>query len=623
MVTDKLARGSAGGAPIVGTNNAGNSIQNGPWLAIALYALFRFLSSGAGIGLVRWWLWKPVQQYSYEALSTTAHAHLMNLSSDFHDSKTTAELSQAIRQGRSVSSLMEMICFKVLPTFIDLAVAFTYLYWLFGPYMALLTGAITVLFLWATTKLMAFAIPSRRIFIKAMRKEAITVHQGFDGWQNASYFNRIQYEVGRYKNAVKDYLGSELMFYGSWQIVNVVQSFIMTIGLLVACYLAIYQVWVLKTKTVGDFVTLLTYWAQLNGTQALYILHCYQSLIFAGPLLFFSEMFSTISSNMMDAERLLELMQTKPTITDAPEAKDLHLKDGEIRFHDVEFSYDTRKSIIKDVSFTVPAGSTVALVGETGGGKSTILKLITRFYDVTNGSIEIDGQNICGVKLSSLRSKIGVVPQDPSLFNDTIMNNLRYARLEATDKEIFEACIAAEIHDKILSFPDGYSSVVGERGVKLSGGERQRVAIARAILKDPHIILLDEATSAVDTDTEQKIQEALSILCRDRTTVIVAHRLSTIMRADRIMVIKDGHIIEQGTHDELFHSRGKYHDLWSKQVFVKPVDKADKKLKKDEADIINDVDPQTKTVELSRVLKHEKHSSAVSNGTQSSRTISN
>ena len=334
--------------------------------------------------------------------------------------------------------------------------------------------------------------------------------------------------------------------------------------------------------------------------------------MYLGPLLFFSEMFNSISSNMMDAERLLELMQTKPTIVDAPKAKNLDLKNGEIQFDQVGFAYDSRKSTLRDVSFTVPAGSTVALVGETGGGKSTILKLITRFYDVTEGSIEIDGQDIRQIKLSSLRSKIGVVPQDPSLFNDTIMSNLRYAKLDASDDDIHEACRAAQIHDKILSFPDGYQSTVGERGVKLSGGERQRIAIARAILKDPHIILLDEATSAVDTETEQKIQEALGVLCKNRTTIIVAHRLSTIMRADRIMVIKEGYIIEQGSHEELFYSKGKYHDLWSKQIFVKPSDEAEKTPKKGDVHIINDVGTERKIVKLSEALKHDGHPPAVS-----------
>lgn len=224
----------------------------------------------------------------------------------------------------------------------------------------------------------------------------------------------------------------------------------------------------------------------------------------------------------MDAERLLELFQTKPTITDSPNSKPLKLAEGQVEFNNVSFAYDERKPTLKKVSFVVPSGKTVALVGETGGGKTTILKLIDRFYDCTNGSISIDGQDIRDVTLNSLRASIGVVPQDPLMFHDTIMNNIRYARLSATDEEVYDACRAAALHDKIMGFPDGYKSKVGDRGVKLSGGEKQRVAIARAMLKQPEIILLDEATSAVDTETEAHIQKGFRTLCEGRTTFIVA-----------------------------------------------------------------------------------------------------
>lgn len=242
----------------------------------------------------------------------------------------------------------------------------------------------------------------------------------------------------------------------------------------------------------------------------------------AGPLSFFSNMYRNISYGLMDAERLLELFQTKPTIKDDPEAKPLKLVSGEVVFKNVSFAYDERKPTLKNVSFVVPSGKTVALVGETGGGKTTILKLIDRFYDCNTGGISIDGQDIRDVTLESLRASIGVVPQDPLMFHDSVMNNIRYARLTASDEEVYEACRAAAIHDKIMAFPDGYKSKVGDRGVKLSGGEKQRVAIARAILKDPEIILLDEATSAVDTETEFHIQEGFRKLCKDRTTFIVA-----------------------------------------------------------------------------------------------------
>ncbi|KAI1005636.1 Heavy metal tolerance protein [Podosphaera aphanis] len=275
-------------------------------------------------------------------------------------------------------------------------------------------------------------------------------------------------------------------------------------------------------------------------------------------------------NGLMDAERLLELFNLKPTISDLPGAKPLKSGDGLVRFDHVSFAYDSRKPTLKDVSFTVPPGKTIALVGETGGGKSTVLKLIDRFYDINSGSISIDGQDIRHVTISSIRERIGVVPQDPVLFNDTIMNNIRYAKLYAADEEVYEACKAASVHDKIMKFPDGYNSKVGDCGVKLSGGEKQRIAIARVILKQPQIILLDEATSAVDTETEELIQKGLQSLCQGRTTFVVAHRLSTIINADHILVVMNGEVIEEGTHEELIRNNGKYKDLWSKQIFFKP-----------------------------------------------------
>jgi len=262
------------------------------------------------------------------------------------------------------------------------------------------------------------------------------------------------------------------------------------------------------------------------------------------------------------------LFQTTPSIKDGQAT--LKVKEGAVSFNKIRFSYDGKKEVITDLSFNVKPGQKVALVGETGGGKSTILKLLFRFYDVTQGFISIDDQDIQTVTVTSLRESIGVVPQDPDLFNDTILKNVRYSRLDATDDEVILACKAAAVHEKIMTFTDGYATKVGENGIKLSGGELQRVAIARAILKDPKIMLLDEATSSVDTDTEVTIQQALDKLTEGRTTFIVAHRLSTVMNADLMLVIKDGEIVEQGSPKELLKAKGKYYDLWSKQNGIVP-----------------------------------------------------
>lgn len=270
-----------------------------------------------------------------------------------------------------------------------------------------------------------------------------------------------------------------------------------------------------------------------------------------------------LQQNLVNAEELLKLLRTEPTIKSGPAV--LALDGGAVRFDSVSFSYDGKKSVIKDLSFSAASGQTIALVGETGSGKSTILSLIFRFYDVQKGSITIDGQDLRDLTLESLRQSIGVVPQDPVLFNDTVMSNVRYSRLEATDEEVAEACKAAAVHEKILSFTNGYSTIVGENGAKLSGGEKQRIAIARAILKDPKIVLLDEATSSVDTQTEHHIQKALRELTKGRTTFVVAHRLSTVMEADVMLVIKGGTIVEQGFPKDLLETKGEFFELWSLQ----------------------------------------------------------
>ncbi|PBP22523.1 hypothetical protein BUE80_DR006542, partial [Diplocarpon rosae] len=557
------------------------------WLPIAIYAFLRFISGGAGIGWFRTWLWMPLEQYSYDALSTASHAHLMSLSCDFHDNKISSDVAQAVHGGRSISDLLDLVCFQVVPMFIDLVVAFAYLWILFGAYVGLMMVLTAATYIYITTKLYSRRAQIRRDYIALYRKEYTIGQQSLDGWSNASLFNMIPYERSRYSGAVKEHMKFKGDYETSYHFISACQALILTFGLLGALWLGAYQV-AYQDQSVGRFATLLVYWGQLES-----------------PLSFFISIYRQTSYSLMDAERLLELFQTKPTIIDKPDAKPLQLRKGVVRFDNVSFAYDERKPTLTDVTFVVPSGKTVALVGETGGGKSTILKLIDRFYDVKSGSISIDDQDIRHVTLNSLRENIGVVPQDPMLFNDSIMNNIRYARLSASDEEVYEACKAAAVHDKILSFPDGYDSKVGDRGVKLSGGEKQRVAIARAILKRPNIILLDEATSAVDTETEQLIQAGFKTLCHGRTTFIVAHRLSTVMKADQILVIMNGKIAEHGSHDELIHMKGKYHDLWSKQIFARPVDiraRSRSPLKKNLA-IINDLTPNRQKIELAKALQ--------------------
>ena len=323
---------------------------------------------------------------------------------------------------------------------------------------------------------------------------------------------------------------------------------ILELGLVGATFLAVNQI-AHGSVPVGSFAMLIYYWSNFAG-------RLYQLISTRRQFL----------EELVDAEALRELFERKPTVEDGSVA--LEFKHGTVEFHGVSFSYDGEKNIINDFNLRVESGQRVALVGETGGGKSTVLKLLFRFYDPQKGCITIDDQDTKCVTLQSLRNCIGVVPQDPSLFNTTIMENVRYSKLDATDEQVTEACKAAAIHNKIVQFPKGYLSRVGEKGVKLSGGELQRIAIARVILKEPKIILLDEATSAVDTETESHIQEALRKLTLGRTTFTVAHRLSTVSDADNILVIKEGSIVEQGAPHVLLKAKGKYFDLWTKQVGI-------------------------------------------------------
>ncbi|KAI0426673.1 hypothetical protein F5Y09DRAFT_333942 [Xylaria sp. FL1042] len=533
-------------------DSLGGASRENPWVQVTIFAVLRVLSSEAGLPLIRHMLWMPVEYYSQEALSVAAYSHVMNLSSEFHDSQSSSDIQVAISNGYHITSLLESICFQAIPMVIDLFVAFTYLSVKFGPYEGFITIATGLAFIQSAAQLISKFKEKRKKVVSTYFEEHYTRQAGIQGWYTVSAFNQVPYEEGRYSKAVKSQVTAYKSIYLGYLIGQAFQYLILTAGLLAGAFLAVYQI-LHKKATPGDFVMLLTYWSQLTS-----------------PLQFFSTMGRNISQSLVQVERLLEVMLTKPTVVDKHGARPLKLKGGKVEFRNVSFSYDKKKDILKGVKLSAPPGTTVAFVGATGAGKSTIFKVLDRFYDVTGGSILIDGQDIRDVTLSSLRRCIGIVPQSPILFDDTVINNVRYARLDASDEEVYSACKAAAIHDQIMGFTEGYKTRVGERGVKLSGGELQRVAIARAILKNPEIVLLDEATSAVDTDTEQKIQEGLRALCDNRTTFIVAHRLSTVMNADIIFVVANGQVVEQGSHEELIIKNGKYAELWSKQIFVKP-----------------------------------------------------
>jgi ATP-binding cassette subfamily B protein len=366
-------------------------------------------------------------------------------------------------------------------------------------------------------------------------------------YETVKYFSNEEHESRRYDVALQRYEKAGVMSRTTLSMLNIGQAVIIAVGVTVMMGMAAKGV-VAGRMTVGDFVLVNTYLIQL------YL-----------PLNFLGTVYREIRQALIDMEKMFNLLHVDVEVEDRPGAPPLRVERGEVTFENVEFGYDARRPILKGVSFTVPSGKTVAIVGPSGAGKSTISRLLFRFYDVNGGRVTIDGQDIRDVRQQSLRAAIGIVPQDTVLFNDTIYYNIAYGRPEATDAEVEQAAKLARIHEFVLALPDGYKSMVGERGLKLSGGEKQRVAIARTILKHPEILLFDEATSALDTHTEKEIQKSLREVSADRTTLVIAHRLSTVIHADEIIVLEDGRIVERGRHADLLARGGKYAAMWQRQ----------------------------------------------------------
>ena len=366
-------------------------------------------------------------------------------------------------------------------------------------------------------------------------------------FETVKYYNAERFEENRYNQAILEYQHCQWKTQASLNVINTAQNLCITLGLVSGTFLCAYRV-TQGVLQVGDFVLFVTYLTQLYG-----------------PLNYLGTLYFAIQQSFIDMENMFDLFDVSAEVVDRPSADSMVLTKGRVEFKDVHFNYTPEKMTLKGISFVVDPGKTVALVGPSGAGKSTIIRLLFRFYDIQGGRVLIDGQDVKAVKQASLRSHIGVVPQDTVLFNEDILYNIRYGNPNSDDTEVETAARHADIHDRILTFPQKYHTKVGERGLKVSGGEKQRVAIARTILKSPEIILLDEATSALDTQTERNIQNSLLDVCRGRTTIIVAHRLSTIIHADLILVMKEGEIIERGTHQELLDHNGMYSAMWAEQ----------------------------------------------------------
>jgi ATP-binding cassette subfamily B protein len=524
--------------------------------AIGLAASPVFLIVAYGVGRVLMVLFAQfrdvwftaVAQHAVRELANCTFRHLHELSLRFHLERRTGGLNRVIERGvTGVDTIVRMAVLNSIPTAVELLmisglVAY-YFGWIYVVVVLATVGLYVAFTFWASERRIAI----RRDMNDSDTEAHAKAVDSLLNYETVKYFGNEDHEARRFDSSMARYERAAIRTYTSLGVLNTGQAVIFTIGTVICMLLAARDV-ASGALTIGGFVMINAILMQL------YL-----------PLNFMGMVYREIKQGLIDIETMFALLHEPPEIIDRPGAKTLRVKKGELKFENVSFAYDPERQILKNVSFEVPAGKMVAIVGPSGAGKSTISRILFRFYELTGGRVSIDGQNISDVTQSSLRAAIGMVPQDTVLFNDTILYNIRYGRPEASDAEVREAARLAQIDDFIMTLPQGYDSLVGERGLKLSGGEKQRVAIARTILKSPPILMLDEATSALDSHTEKEIQDALERVARERTSLVIAHRLSTVVHADNIIVLDHGEIVEQGTHLELLARGGLYASLWARQ----------------------------------------------------------
>jgi len=518
----------------------------GPLMLVLAYNIGRVIASG--LNQLRDALFARVGQHAVRRLAYRTFQHLHGLSLRFHLERRTGGLSRIIERGTTgIETIVRFTLLIALPTILEFALAAAVIWYQFDFWYVAVIAATVWLYTWFTIRITKWRITIRREMNDSDTDAHSKAVDSLLNYETVKYFGNETREAERFDRSMARYERAAVRTWTSVSWLNFGQTVIFSAGM-AACMVLSARAVMAGTQTIGDFVLINALLMQLSI-----------------PLNFLGMIYREIKQGLADIEAMFGLLDVPPEVTDAPGARPLVVSRGSIRFDDVHFAYDPARKILKGISFDVPANATVAIVGPSGAGKSTVARLLYRFYDINDGRILIDGQDIRDVAQESLRAAIGIVPQDTVLFNDTIGYNIRYGRWDASETDVREAARMAQVARFIEALPDGYDTQVGERGLKLSGGEKQRVAIARTILKGPPILILDEATSALDTATEQEIQSALEEVSHNRTALVIAHRLSTVVNADSIIVLQDGAIAEQGTHGELIARGGLYAAMWDRQ----------------------------------------------------------